>query len=125
MDRRIDIFKLFETEGRKQEIMVFPAISVDVDPYEKTTSNTFLNPIPIYGIITHPTFSSLRWKFFGQLPSGSIQFITQSGNLDLLLLSTKIEFNGDTYSVYKDDSKSFQYIQRDDYIVIVLERTNP
>ena len=116
---------MFETLGRRQTILVYPGISTIADPYEKTTNDSFLNPLPVEAIITRPSFSSLRWKFFGQLPGGSIQIITESENLDLILLSAKIEFDGETYSVYKDDSKSFQYIQRDDYAVVVLQRTNP
>jgi len=120
MDKRVDIFNLLKNEGKLSTLHVYQAREAIEDPYEKNTSKVFMNPLPIKALIQQIGFSSLHWKYQGQIPVGSIQVIVEKKNKTLMLTADKIIYNKQTYKVYKDDSQTFQYIERADYCVFIL-----
>lgn len=124
MEKRVDIFNLLRNEGQLENVLVYPATETVNDPFAKTTDKAFLNPITIKALISSVGFSALKWKYFGQLPTGSIQIIVENKHKNLLLVADKIEYNSNFYRVYKDDSQSFQFMERKDFIVFVLGLKN-
>jgi hypothetical protein len=124
MERRIDIFNLLKNEGQLVTLQVYAAKETQVDPYEKNKSLTYLNPLPIKGLVQQIGFSSLHYKYWGQIPIGSIQVIVDKKNKTLMLTAEKIKYNDNYFKVYKDADNNFQYIERPDYCVFVLGLKN-
>jgi len=123
-EKRIDIFNLLKNEGQLSTLLVYAAKETETDPTEHTKTLTYLNPLPIKGLIMQIGFSSLHWKYWGQIPTGSIQVIIEKKNKTLMLAADKIKYNDNYFKVYKDDSQNFQYIERPDYCVFVLGLKN-
>jgi len=123
-ERRIDIFNLLKNEGQLVTLHVYAAKETQDDPYEKTRTQTFLNPLPIKGLIQQIGFSSLHYKYWGEIPIGSIQVIIEKKNKTLMFTAEKIKYNEQTYKVYKDADNNFQYIERPDYCVFILGLKN-
>jgi hypothetical protein len=123
-EKRVDIFNLFKNEGKLETLYVYQAKETIDDPYEKTKTLTYYNPLPIKGLIQQIGFSSLHYKYWGQIPIGSIQVIVAKKDKTLMLAADKIIYNDNHYKVYKDDSRNFQYIDRPDYSIFVLGLKN-
>jgi hypothetical protein len=123
-DKRIDIFRLLENEGKLSKILIYPAVIVIDDPYEKSVTETFLNPTPIEALVQQISFESLRWKYFGQISQDSVQIICDLRYENSLKVADKIKIGDNFYKVYKDDSKGFMILKRTDYLICILERKN-
>ena len=121
MDKRIDIFSLLKNEGKLSKVLVYSAKDTIDDPYEKTSTKTFLNCVPIDALIRDITPESLVWKYFGQIPMGSKEIICEKRHIDTLKTADKIKIGTDYYSVRKDDSKGWKIQTRQDYIIVVAE----
>lgn len=122
MDKRMDIFGILKNEGRLTTLLVYPAVEVKVDPYEKNTTKSFLNPVSVKALVNSLSFESLKWKYFGQMPMGSRQVICEKKWYNLFKIADKIKIGEEYYKTYKDDSKGFAIIEREDYIAIILEK---
>lgn len=118
----VNIFDIYKGQGELSTILVYPAITLADDPYEKTTSTSYLNPLPIKGIVSDSSFESLRWKYYGTLPAGSKKMICEKKYSSLLLTCNKITIDGNDYAVYKDSDKNFQILTRKDYLLVILSR---
>jgi hypothetical protein len=94
------------------------------DPYEHTHTESYLNSITIQAFVHELSFSSLRWKYYAQLPTGSVQLICETHHENLIKMADKINIGENYYKCYKDDSKGFAILRRSDYIIVVLERKN-
>jgi hypothetical protein len=123
-EKRVDIFNLLKNEGRLETLLVYSAQEIILDPYEHNAEKKFMNPLPIKGLIQQIGFSALHYKYWGQIPTGSIQVIIEKKNKTLILTADKIIYNEQTYKVYKDDSQNFAIIERPDYVVVVLGLKN-
>ena len=121
MDKRIDIFSLLKNEGKLSKVLVYSAKDTVDDPYEHTSTKTFLNPIAIDALVRDITPESLVWKYFGQIPMGSKEIICEKRHIDTLKTADKIKIGVDYYSVRKDDSKGWKIQTRQDYIIVVAE----
>jgi len=121
MDTRINLFGLLKNEGKLSKVLVYSAKDTVDDPYEKTTTKTFLNPIAIDALVRDITPESLVWKYFGQIPMGSKEIICEKRHIDTLKTADKIKIGTDYYSVRKDDSKGWKIQTRQDYIIVVAE----
>jgi len=121
MDTRINLFGLLKNEGKLSKVLVYSAKDTVDDPYEKTTTKTFLNPITIDALVRDITPESLVWKYFGQIPMGSKEIICEKRHIDTLKTADKIKIGTDYYSVRKDDSKGWKIQTRQDYIIVVAE----
>ena len=120
-DNRIDLFGLLRNEGKLSKVLVYSAKDTIDDPYEKTSTKTFLNCVPIDALIRDITPESLVWKYFGQIPMGSKEIICEKRHIDTLKTADKIKIGVDYYSVRKDDSKGWKIQTRQDYIIVVAE----
>ena len=121
MDNRIDIFSLLKNEGKLSKVLVYSAKDTEDDPYEHTSTKTFLNPIAIDALVRDITPESLVWKYFGQIPMGSKEIICEKRHIDTLKTADKIKIGTDYYNVRKDDSKGWKIQTRQDYIIVVAE----
>jgi len=121
MDTRINLFGLLKNEGKLSKVLVYSAKDTVDDPYEKTTTKTFLNPIAIDALVRDITPESLVWKYFGQIPMGSKEIICEKRHIDTLKTADKIKIGTDYYNVRKDDSKGWKIQTRQDYIIVVAE----
>jgi len=122
MDKRIDLFNLFKNEGKLETLYVYAAKETVVDPYEKNKSLTYSNPLPIKGLIRQVSFEALHWKYYGQIPVGSIEVIAEKKYLTLFKTADKIKYKDNYFKCYKDDAQGFAILERPDYVVCVLAK---
>lgn len=120
MDKRIDLFSYYRNEGLLKNIKFFAAKETVVDPVEKNTIKTYMNPIPAKVLVRQSTTESLKWKFTGLQPAKSIEVIAERKYETLFKTADKIEYDGEFYSCWKDDSKNFMLTKRDGYVIAVL-----
>jgi len=123
-DRRIDIFSILKNEGKLTKVLVYSSKDTIVDPYEKNTDKTFLNPMPIDALARDLSPESLVWKYFGQIPMGSKEIICEKKYINALKIADKIKIGDNYYKVRKDDSKGWAIQERVDYIIVVAELKN-
>jgi len=119
-DKRIDIFKILEDEGKLTKVLVYPAVEVVQDPYEKNVTNSYLNYTTIKGLVREISPESLRWKYTGLIPIKSKELICQKKWKNTLLIADKIKIGDDYYKTYKQD-KSFAISEKDEYLIVILE----
>jgi len=122
MEKRIDIFNLLKNEGQLSTLHVYPSTQVENDPYEHTKTDVFMNPLPIKGLIRQVSFEALHWKYYGQIPVGSIEVIAEKKYLTLFRTANKIKYGNDYYSTWKEDSQGFAILERPDYVVVILAK---
>jgi hypothetical protein len=123
-DNRVNLFGLLKNEGKLTKVLVYAAKDTVLDPYEKNTEKTFLNPLAIDALVQQISQEALRWKYVGQLPQNSVQIICELRHENTLKTADKIEIGGISYGVYKGSSKEFTILKRNDYLIAVLERKN-
>ena len=121
MDNRVDIFRILRQEGKLSKVLVYSAKDTVDDPYEKTTTKTFLNPVAIDALVRDLTPESLVWRYFGQIPMGSKEIICEKRHINTLKTADKIKIGTNYYNVMKDDSKGWKIQTRQDYIIVVAE----
>jgi len=122
MDKRIDVFNLFRNEGKLETLYVYAAKETQVDPYEKNREKSFLNPLPIKGLIRQVSSEALHWKYYGEIPIGSIEVIAEIKYKTLFRTADKIKYKDNFYKCWKDDSKGFTILERPDYVIAVLAK---
>ena len=77
-DKRINIYELLKKENKLTKVLCYPAYTEISDPYEKTKTTNFLNPVAIKVGVTQLGFSTLKWAYYGQLPIGSKKIIAST-----------------------------------------------
>ena len=122
MEKRIDIFSILKNEGKLSTLYVYSSKETIDDPYEKNRVNTYSNPLPIKAFVQQISFEALRWKYTGLLPSKSIQVIAEKKYITLFKTADKIEYNNESYKCWKNDSKGFAIMERQDYIIVILAK---
>jgi hypothetical protein len=123
-EKRVDIFNLLKNEGKLETLLVYAAKETQVDPYEKNRDKTFLNPLPIKGLIRQVSWESLKWKYPGLIPNGSIEVIAEKKYETLFQTADKIKYKENFYKCWKDDSQNFMIMKRPDYVVVILGLKN-
>ena len=121
--QKIDIFEIFKNEGLLEKIEVYPGKLTPATNYD-SASETMYNPITIKGLVSTISFSSLRWKYYGNLPMGSKQVIVEKRHKSLLMNAFKIKIGDNYYSCYRDSQKGFAIKETSQYVVAVLEWKN-
>jgi hypothetical protein len=124
MDKRIDLFNLFKNEGQLSTLLVYSAQEVILDPYERNSEKRFNNPLPIKGLIRQVSFEALHWKYYGEIPIGSIEIIAEKKYLTLFKTADKIKYDDNFYKCWKDESKGFAILERPDYVIVILAKKN-
>lgn len=118
-----ELFELLKQEDKLTKVLLFPARTHIVDPNDKETEEIFLPPIAIKALVNAVSFESLKWKYYAQLPYGTVRIIAEKKYLNLFKIVRKIEIDGEKFCVYKDADKNFAILPRGDYLVIVAEKS--
>jgi hypothetical protein len=121
-EKRVDIFNLLKVEGKLETLHVYAAKETQVDPYEKNKSLTYSNPLPIKGLIRQVSFEALHWKYYGEIPVGSIEVIAEKKYLTLFRTADKIKYKEEYFKTWKDDSRGFAILERPDYVIVILAK---
>jgi len=121
-EKRINIFNLLKNEGTLSTLLVYHAREVVSDPYEKNKTLTYMNPLPIKALIRQISFEALHWKYYGQIPVGSIEVIAEKKYLTQIKTADKIKYGENYYTCYKNDSNGFAILERTDYVVVILAK---
>jgi len=121
MDISREFFSIMKDNGHLSTVWVSPAQEKKTDPFENTTRKIFSNPIPVQAVVKSYTPESLRWKFYGTIPMGSKQIICEKKFKTLFKIAAKIQIGDEYYKTWKDDSKGFGIIEREEYIVVILQ----
>jgi hypothetical protein len=122
MDPKVDFFEILRNEGKTQTILVYPSTDRISDPYEKTMDQKILNSLPCEAYVIDEGFSSLKYKYFGELPYESKKILCHVEDVNLLKTAAKIQIKDNYYYVYKDADKNFAVLSRENYAVVVLAR---
>jgi hypothetical protein len=117
-----DIFNVIKYQGKEVNVFVYPVVQRVIDADEGTTTDTLLNPVPIKAVVSEMSPGTLKWKYWGNLPSGSIRIITEKKWYTLFLIAGKILYNGKSYYIWQDDAKRFSITNREDYILVICAR---
>lgn len=118
---KINIFELVQNENYNKAVMyVYTAQETESDPTEHTVELTYNNPIPVRVMIRDLSFSSLAWKYYGQIAVGSKEIICELAYENILKACRKILIGDEEYTVYKDAQSSFGILKRRDYLVVIL-----
>ena len=115
----MNLFSVLKKHNRIETLLCYPVKATINDPFEQTKTKTYLNPLPIQAMVSVISFGGLKWKYYGQLPTGSIYVITEPRYKSILLTAGKIEYKTNTYAVYKDGT-GFQYLEKPDYCIFIL-----
>jgi hypothetical protein len=121
-EKRIDLFNLFRNEGKLETLYVYSAKKTQEDPYEKNTTKIFMNPLPIKALIRQVSYEVLHWKYFGNIPVGSVEIIAEKKYLTLFRTADKIKYKDEYFKTWQEDSKGFAILERPDYIIIILSK---
>jgi len=78
-------------------------VGADYDPYEKTYTYSNLNPITIRGYVRDVKPEALVWKQYGLSEVGAKEIICDSSYAKQFRLCNKIEIDGDSFQVYKEN----------------------
>jgi len=119
-----EFFRNLKNENKLKTLYAYASTETIVDPYEKNRENLFQNPLPIKALIRQISQEALRWKYYAQLPSGSIEVIAEKKYKTLFRTADKIKFEEEYYKCWRDDSKGFAILEREDYIIVVLAKKN-
>jgi len=121
-EKRVNIFNLLRNEGKLVTLHVYSAREAVLDPYEKNRESIYNNPLPIKALVRQVSFEALHWKYFGQIPVGSIEVIAEKKYLTLFRTANKIKYGDNYYSTWKNDSHGFAILERPDYVIVVLAK---
>ena len=121
--QKVDIFDILKNEGLLEKIEIYPGKETQATNYD-SSSTTMYNPITIKGLVSAISFSSLRWKYYSQLPMGSKQVIVEKRYKSLLMNAFKIKIGDEYYSCYRDSQKGFALKENSEYVVAILEWKN-
>jgi len=105
-----DLFKL-----EAQEILVYTAKEVEIDPNYHTKETTYYNPIPIEAVIIDLTATQIKWKTLGLSTSRAKEIIIRYEDKDKIESSKKIEIDGIEYLGWKQNGK-LQYRKAGNYL---------
>jgi hypothetical protein len=103
-----DIFKSpgFRGEGGQGKwIQVYTGAEVSQDPYEDNVTTTYNNPLPIKAIVVDLTTTQATWKMPGIQITKAKEIFIHKKYRSLILLSQKIEIEGDMYEGWKENGK--------------------
>jgi hypothetical protein len=122
MENRIDLFGLLKQEGKLTKILVYPAITKEIDPISHEKEKVFLNPITIDAYVRDVSPEALVWRYYGVIPIGSKEFICEKRWEETIKSASRITINDEEYKTLWNDSKGFSILERENYLVIVVAK---
>ena len=102
-------------ENHSKCIKIYLATETETDPYEHTKELSFLNPVPIKGIVQDLTFAQSQWKMPGITTDKAKEIVVKKIHRSLLEMSYKIEIEGEIYDGWRVNSR-LQYRIEGEYI---------
>jgi len=75
----------------------------DFDPEEKNYTYTNLNPYVVKGYVRDIKAESLVWRQYGLAETGAKEVLCEYKYAQWFRLANKIEIDGDSYQVYKEN----------------------
>lgn len=105
--------KLFRETSKN--IKIYLAKEIEEDPYEKNTSLTEFNPIPIKAIITDLTATQASYKIIGISILKAKEIIIKKKYEHMLKMSQRIEIQGDFYQGWRINGE-LNYRVEGDYL---------
>ena len=102
-------------------ILVYLAVETLADPIEKNVTRSYLNPTPIYGIVTDLTATKAQWAMPGIVTDKAKEIIVDKQYKSLLEQSGKLQILGETdnYDGWRINSK-MQIREEGDYIRVYI-----
>jgi hypothetical protein len=94
--------RLFKQRGQK--ILVYVSVQQETDPYEHTSTSVFLNPVPVDAIVSDLMPSQIMWKMPGLGTSQAKELFIPKDKKDVILVSAKIEIDGEIYLGWKGEA---------------------
>ena len=88
-----------------QKILIYPATTVQQDPYEKNIEVTCLNPLPVRAIVTDLTPTQMKWKSSGIIEEDGKEIIIEKKYRPLLEMSYKLKVGTKYYLGWKINGK--------------------
>ena len=86
-------------------IRIYMGTEAIVDPYEKTTETTMLNPLPVRAIVADLTSTQMQWKTAGIVTENAKEIIIPKKYENHLIYSQKIKIRGDFYYGWRTNSR--------------------
>ena len=102
-----------------QTIKIYLATETVVDPYEKNTSLSELNSIPIKAIVTDLISSQSQWKMPGIVTEKAKALIINKRHKSLIEKSQKIEIDGEYFEGWKVNGR-MQIRDDGDYVRVYI-----
>ncbi len=121
MDKRIDLFKILKNEDKLTKVLAYISQEVVNDPYEKTKTLNYQQPIAIDALVRDISPEALTWKYFGNIPMGSKEVVCEKRHINTLKAADRIKIGDNYYKTRKDDSRGWSILERQDYIIVVVE----
>ena len=111
--------ELFREQAKS--ILVYPGIEIDLDPIEHNVEVSYLNPLPIQGIVNDLTFAQVQYKMPGIVTDKTKEIVVEKKYRTLLELSQKIQIAGETdyYEGWRVNGK-MQIREEGDYIRVYI-----
>lgn len=122
-----NIQKIFKDKNLVKKVKIYFHILTageGFDPEEKNYTQTNLNPITIKAIVTQVSPEALVWKQYGLSETGAVEIITEKVHTNKFKICSKIEIEGDDYTVWRDGTGDRALIQErsGNLIRVVLKR---
>lgn len=121
MEKRVDLFHLLRQESKLTKVLLYPATESIADPYEKDKTLSYQQPIAIDALVRDVSPEALTWKYFGLIPMGSKELVIEKRHINTIKVADRIKIGDKYYKTRKDDSKGFSIIEREDYLIVVVE----
>jgi len=109
------ILKLLKNSNFSTKVLIYMSTktaSTDYDSYEKNWAYSNLNPLTIKAYVSDISSEALVWKQIGTKEIGAKSIICESKYADWFRKCNKIEIDGDTYQVYKDNVGNRVFIDK-------------
>lgn len=113
--KNLEIVNLLNSKEFSTKIYIYfstRTIGDDFDPREKNYSYTNLNPHVIRGYVRDIKSEALVWKQLGLSEAGAKEILCEDKYASLFRNCTKIEIDGDTYQVYKENVGNRMLIEK-------------
>lgn len=105
--------ELFKEQSRT--IKIYLGVETVEDPYEKNTTYSLLNPLPIKAIVTDLTTTKAQYAMAGIVVDKAKEIIIEKKYESLLLKSQKIQVDNDYYVGWRQNGR-LQYRIEGDYL---------
>ena len=112
---------LFKRESKK--ILIYASKETVEDPYDKNSSHSILNSLPIDAIVFDIAGESMKWKTGGIITVDGKEIICKRRHKELIKMSYKIEVEGESYQGFTVNGHMQIRNLDSEYISLYIYRT--